>query len=69
MGNIINGNSDDIVEINIRDYSGAKIETRRFPAKDETSLKKIFKWIREKYGTGTPEKSDWLDLDNQFFKF
>ena len=71
MGNIIKGSSDDIIEITVRDYSGARQESRRCPAKDEASLDRIIKWLKEKYGTGTTTENEksWLSLDSEFLKF
>ncbi len=68
MGGFIRGNDDDIIELVIRDYSGAKRSTWRFPAKDEKSFNKVVKSIQEKYGSGVSDK-DIFSVDSEILSF
>ena len=50
MGTINYHRTGDVVEIIIRDYSGAKIETLRCAVKQKAQYKKILDYLKEKYG-------------------
>ena len=68
----------DIMEIVIRDGSHRKIENFKCNLSDKKLCKKIFSIIERKYGFVDIEiphdkcinnkDSDWLNLDNDFFK-
>lgn len=55
--------SGEIIEIIIRDFSGAKIESYRFKVKDIEKAKKVFRMLKDKYGVSTITKDrdiGWL---------
>lgn len=64
MGNIIKGQNADLIEIIIRDYSGAKIEKYICSINDTERLKKIFKILNEKYSLANFFNVDsFLEID------
>lgn len=50
VGTINYGRSGDMVVIEIRDYSGAKIETFKCSMKDKRKYGDILRYLKEKYG-------------------
>ena len=56
-----------IIEVIIREASGAKIEAHKFKINDKTKTKSIFHLLKKKYGLNDFSKSnddrdiDWLD--------
>ena len=81
MGNIIRGNSGEIFELNVRDFSGAKIDGFRSNAEDEENNTALLKIFMKKYGIKinieglktkegeTKKEADWLSTDSEFLKF
>lgn len=68
MGSIISGNMGDILEVNIRDYSGAKIQTFRCNIGDKDEIKRIFKVLKDKYDIDVKGDGGFFSMDNDFFK-
>ena len=72
MGTINFTRNGEMLEINIRDYSGAKIETLRCEAKDKKRYSKILNYLKDKYGfepyiseeesVNNKEDIDWFGL-------
>ena len=60
---------DEILEVSIRDSSGAKIEVRRCNLSDSVESGKILKWLREKYGFTPTNYNSFMDIDSEFMKF
>lgn len=50
MGFVNYSRTGDLIEINIRDYSGAKIETHTCNAKDKKKYGAILRYLKDKYG-------------------
>lgn len=50
MGRIDYHRHGDVIEIIIRDYSGAKIETLRCQVGDKRKYKQTLDYLKEKYG-------------------
>ena len=48
--NIEYSRSGETIEITVRDYSQAKIETRRCNGNDKKEYTKLLKYFRDKYG-------------------
>lgn len=78
MGGIIKGNSGDIIDISVRDYSGAKLGTWRANIGDEDEVARILQNIFMKYNPSIIEsllkknkltKVDWLGTEGEFLKF
>lgn len=69
MSRLFNGNTDSI-EVIIRDGTGSKIETRAARLNDSKSMKNILGWLKAKYDFEDKDSdTDWLSLENDFFKF
>lgn len=60
---------DEIIEVTIRDQTGARIEIRRCNLADEEECGNIIRWLKDKYGFRAKINKDWLALDTEFFKF
>lgn len=60
---------DEIIEVTIRDQTGARIEVRRCNLSDERECGKLLKWLKDKYGFKIKLDKLWLDSDTEFFKF
>lgn len=60
---------DEILEITIRDQTGARIEVRRCNLNDEKECGKIVKWLKDKYGFKFKFDKSWLEVDNEFLKY
>ena len=80
MGNIIRGNNGEILDVTIRDFSGAKIQGFKSNSDDEVTNTSIIKILIEKYGVkldldrlkkdlNRKEEGDWLSTDSEFLKF
>lgn len=50
MGTINYYRTGEVIEIIVRDYSGAKIETHRCTAKQKKEYAKILNYLKDKYG-------------------
>ena len=59
---------DEILEVIIRDSTGAKIEVRRCNLSDSKECGKIYKWLIDKYGFAPTIPQDFLSVENDFFK-
>ncbi len=59
--------SGEIIEIIVRDFSGAKIESYKFRIKDKDKMRKTFKMLKQKYDLGdfiiTKKKIKDRDID------
>lgn len=58
-------NNGEVVEIIIRDYSGAKIDSFRFNISDRGKCNMVLKTLQDKYGMkigkrGTDKDLDWI---------
>lgn len=60
---------DEVIEVTVRDHTGARIEVRRCNLSDEKECGKLVKWLKEKYGFKFKIDREWLELDNEFLKF
>jgi hypothetical protein len=60
---------DEILEVTIRDQTGAKIETRRCNLSDVKECGKILKWLKDKYGFTPLIEKSLFDMDTEFLKF
>lgn len=58
--------NDDLIEIIIRDSTGAKLERWCCRLSDRDALKKLIQNLKEKYGFELDEDNDWIDGDNSF---
>jgi len=67
MRRLFNEHSD-IIEIIVRDGSGKRIDQRMANLSDEEAVKKIFGWLKGKYGLFIPENKGILTLDSDFLK-
>lgn len=59
---------DDILEVVVKDATGAKIEVRRANKQDHNECGKIIKWLIQKHGFKFKIDKMWIDMDNEFFK-
>lgn len=50
MGIINYDRTGDVIEITIRDYSGAKLETHTCNAKDKKKYSAILRYLKDKFG-------------------
>lgn len=57
----------DILEVTIRDYSGARIESRKCNLLDKKAIRIIVLWLKEKYGVEI--EKDWFAVEDDFLKF
>jgi len=71
MGNVRFGNTDDIIEVRIRDSSGALIESWKINAQDKSLFEKMVSILRRKYGSDNLEfkETNWLSTESEFLKF
>lgn len=70
MGNVKFGNSGDIIEIKVRDSTGAVIENWKVNALDASLVNKMIDVLKRKYVNEKIEKKyDWLSADSEFLKF
>lgn len=56
----------EIIEIIIRDFSGAKIEVYKFKLKDIERFRRTMNMLKRKYGLDTKKRDediDWLKKD------
>ena len=63
MGSSFNYNrSGDIIEIIVRDFSGAKIDIFKFKVRDKNKANYVFKTLKKKYNLDIGKKSDldWI---------
>lgn len=60
---------DDIVEVTIRDSSGARVEVRRCNKSDDKENGKWLLWLIRKHGVRFKIDTEFLDIDSEFFKF
>jgi hypothetical protein len=60
---------DEILEVTIRDTSGARIEVRRSNISDERENGRILSWLINKWGLKFKYDKSLLDIDNDFFKY
>lgn len=60
---VSHSNNGEVIEIIIRDYSGAKIDSFRFNVSDKTKANMVFKTLEDKYGLKIGKKSKDKDLD------
>lgn len=60
---------DEIVEVVIRDSSGARIEVRRCNLSDDKECGHIIKWLKDKYNFKIKVDKEFLDTQNEFFRF
>lgn len=69
MGKPKYNTGDEIIEVTIRDSSGARQDVRRANKLDAEENGKILIWLIRKWGVKFKFNKDFLDLDNEFFKF
>lgn len=50
MGSINYNRTGDLIEINVRDFSGRKIESHTCNAKDKKKYGSILRYLKDKYG-------------------
>jgi len=67
MSRIHNGSSD-IIEILIRDSSGAKIEGRIANSSDKNAVDRLFRWLRDKFGI-TERRKEIVKEDGGFLNY
>lgn len=67
MKNVRYNRGDEIVEITIRDQTGARIEVRRNNLNDEKENSKWLKWLITKWGVKFKVDNDFMDLNSEFF--
>ena len=69
MGVINYHKTGDLIEINIRDYSGKKLESFRVNGADKGQYRKILKYLEDKYGFSPEiqpqENVGFVDTDNK----
>lgn len=57
----------EMVEIIVRDFSGAKLDSFKFKVNDNETAKKVLRVLKSKYGLDIFEKKDkdidWLNKD------
>jgi len=53
----------EIIEVIVRDFSGAKIESYKFRVKDKDKASKIFRVLKSKYGFEISKPKKDIDLD------
>lgn len=68
MKNIKYNRGDEIVEVTIRDTSGARIEVRRSNLSDDKENGRWLKWLMQKWGVRFKVDGEFLNLDSDFFK-
>ena len=77
MGNIIRGGSGEVVDISVRDFSGARIQSFKSNSEDVNTNTNIIKILIEKYGVkidlerllNRKVEDTFLDPDSEFLKF
>lgn len=69
MGRVHYNRGDEIVEITIRDTSGARMEVRRCNITDEIENGRWLKWLIQKWGVKFKIEKSFMDVDNSFLKF
>jgi hypothetical protein len=60
---------DEVIEIVVRDSSGAKLEVRRSNISNSKENGKWLTWLIKKWGLKFDVDKSYLDMDNEFFKF
>lgn len=60
---------DEIIEIVIRDSTGAKLEARRTNASNSKENGRWLTWLIKKWGVKFEVDRAYLDMDSEFFKF
>lgn len=60
---------DEILEVIIKDRTGAKIEVRRCNLSDRKEGGKIIKWLKDKYDFNPLFSNGFTELDSEFLKF
>lgn len=67
------GDTGEIVELTIRDFSGAKLDTYKWKAKDNKESQRVSRTVYNKYGIRfyperieTDRDLDWLKDKKQF---
>lgn len=71
MGNIRFGNNGDVIELKVRDCTGALIESWKINASDKALFEKMLSILERKYGYDKVEikEYDWLNTESEFLKF
>lgn len=74
MGVINYGRTDDLIVIEVRDYSGAKIESFVIQSRDKKKYAKTLKYLEDKYGFSpeidvedSPNSEKEEDFDNNWW--
>jgi hypothetical protein len=60
---------DDIIEINVRDPSGARYDGRRSNKSDAKENGRWLMWLIRKHGVKFQIEKGLFDLDSEFFKY
>lgn len=60
---------DEILEVTVRDATGARIEVRRCNLKDDREINKLIKWLVDKYNVRIKYDNKILSIDSEFIKF
>jgi hypothetical protein len=60
---------DEILEVTIRDTSGARIEIRRSNISDKKENGNILSWLIKKWNVKFQLDKSFLDIDSDFFKY
>jgi hypothetical protein len=59
---------DEILEVVVKDQTGAKIEVRRCNLADEKECGKIMIWLKDKYGFKVNIDHSFLSLESELLK-
>ena len=62
-------NGDEILEVCIRDETGAKIEVRRCNRADEIQCGRILVWLRDKWGIRFKIDKGFIEFEDEFLKY
>ncbi len=62
------GSYGETIEITVRDFSGAKLESWKVTSSDKKALRKIYGMIKNKYGINMFIKFDDQDRDLSWLK-
>lgn len=69
MRTVTYNRGDEIIEVTIRDSSGARIEVRRCNLSDNKECGKIWKWLHDKYNFKPTIEKAFLSEQSEFLKF
>lgn len=60
---------DEIIEVTIRDSSGARQDIRRANKSDEEENGKWLLWLIRKWGVKFKFPKEFMDVESEFFKY